>query len=308
MKSDQILNNCVHTFIDRLKKDGIGEYASRPSTLMLYHYTTAEGLKGIIQQDKIWATNFRYVNDRTEFLYANSILESELRSRLPTKRKLIDAVFDAILQTDDLLVGAVDIFIACFCEKGDLLSQWRGYGGRGGGYAIGLGDIKLELPHAGFNYGIYQVNYDESQQKTLIKFLIDEFCTAVEQLGKGIKPASVEPPIIYSELPARDPKKPPAPLIIKSKAPEPLGELCKRLSFAFLEVACCFKNPLFHIEEEWRLVHKRYSESKAAPDSVEFRTSGATLIPYVALPLSTKAHPRLGGDNSRWNFSLEEIV
>lgn len=35
----------------------------------------------------------------------------------------------------------LDVYITCFCEDGDLLSQWRAYAGRdsAAGYALGIG-------------------------------------------------------------------------------------------------------------------------------------------------------------------------
>lgn len=294
----------TNTFEARLKQHRIGRYASPPS--LLYHYTTAEGVKGIIENDEIWATNFRYVNDLTEFIYANDILREEIRHRLSSATPLVRAVLDAIMNTPDHLVGEVDIYIACFCEKGDLLSQWRAYGGRGGGYAIGLGGIKLDVDLAGSKYEIHQVNYDEAKQKVLIRFLFDEFCAAVEDIGVGINPDSIAPPVIYSSIPAALPMQPALQPKILSDVPEPLGGLCLRLAFAFLELACCFKSPSFAIEEEWRLVNKRFSESTVDPGRViNLRVSGATLIPYVKLPLFLKDHPQTVGI---WNFSLEKIM
>jgi len=32
----------------------------------LYHYTDANGLKGIIENDEIWFTDYRYLNDPSE--------------------------------------------------------------------------------------------------------------------------------------------------------------------------------------------------------------------------------------------------
>jgi hypothetical protein len=291
-------------FDARLKQDGIGQYASPPD--MLYHYTTADGLKGIIINGNIWATNYRYVNDLTEYVYANELLRADIASRIQHPNPIVDAVLKAILNTEDLLVGAVDIFIACFCKEKDLLSQWRYYGGRGGGgYAIGFGRNTVTTQLIGASYQLYQVCYNERIQHLLIKDLLDSFCNAVEQLGIGLDPTTIVEPVISSKLPARDPTKPPAPLQIKSNVPAPLGELCMRLSFGFLELACCFKNPSFAIEEEWRLVHKRFSETKANTRNVSFRTSGATLIPYVELPLFIKDHSKTG---ARWNYFLDEIV
>ena len=219
----------------------------------------------------------------------------------------VHAVLDAILNTPDALVGAVDIYIACFCEKGDLLSQWRAYGNRGGGYAIGLGGSKLDVQLAGSHYEIYQVNYDETKQRMLIRLLLDEFCAVVEEIGMGIDPDTISPPVVYSAIPTNDPKQRPSQPTILSNLPEPLGGLCLHLAFAFLELACCFKSPSFAIEDEWRLVNKRFANSKVDPGRViNLRASGATLIPYVKLPLFLKDHPDAVKDV--WNFSLEKIV
>jgi hypothetical protein len=188
---------------ERLKSAGVGVHATPPSRL--YHYTTADGLKGIIENDVIWATNFRYVNDLAEYVYAKNLLEDEIRRRIPSAPALTRAVLDTILGTPDGLLGVVDIFIACFCEDGDLLSQWRAYGGVGGGYAIGFGDLKVEAGAPGAMYRLFKVDYDKSKQEALIRFLLDEFCSAVEELGAGIEPAKITPPVIYSHVPPRVP-------------------------------------------------------------------------------------------------------
>ncbi|HET8798761.1 MAG TPA: hypothetical protein VFO89_13795, partial [Thermoanaerobaculia bacterium] len=44
----------------------------------LYHYTTADGLRGILTHGHIWATNVRYMNDRSELTYAREVVFDEL--------------------------------------------------------------------------------------------------------------------------------------------------------------------------------------------------------------------------------------
>ena len=186
----------------------------------LFHYTTADGLKGIMERDRIWATNYRYVNDLTELLHANGFLRDELLARLPSTSSLVQAVFEAILKTPDLLFGMTDVFVACFCEDGDLLSQWRAYGGSGGGYAIGYQDIAIRTGIVGSQYGLYKVIYKEDQQKEIINFLLDEFSAAVEQLSRpGMDAANIHDPVIYSMFEHRS-------MSLLSGVPEPLGDLC----------------------------------------------------------------------------------
>jgi hypothetical protein len=41
---------------------------SPPETL--YHYTTQDGVLGIVRSGELWATNVQYMNDRREFFLA----------------------------------------------------------------------------------------------------------------------------------------------------------------------------------------------------------------------------------------------
>jgi hypothetical protein len=38
----------------------------------LYHYTTREGLLGILCSGTVWTTNIRFLNDASEYTYAQS--------------------------------------------------------------------------------------------------------------------------------------------------------------------------------------------------------------------------------------------
>jgi hypothetical protein len=42
---------------------------------------------------------------------------------------------------------AADLYLTCFCEEGDLLSQWRGYGGNDGRYCIQFDASRLWGTH-----------------------------------------------------------------------------------------------------------------------------------------------------------------
>jgi hypothetical protein len=44
----------------------------------LYHYTTIEGLKGILESEEIWATDVDYLNDGSEYVYAERFIEDVL--------------------------------------------------------------------------------------------------------------------------------------------------------------------------------------------------------------------------------------
>ena len=39
----------------------------------LFHYTTIEGLKGILENRCVWSTHFEYLNDSTEVIYGQTL-------------------------------------------------------------------------------------------------------------------------------------------------------------------------------------------------------------------------------------------
>jgi len=136
----------------------------------LWHYTTLEGLSGILESQRLWATDYRHLNDSSELEHARSILEAELFQRvIPVVKKMynenvevkknvdrnggvehvakeetqdtIDILWTALMKMGPLFTVPC---ISSFClveinnqyiQRDGLLSQWRGYG-VDGGYAV----------------------------------------------------------------------------------------------------------------------------------------------------------------------------
>jgi len=90
----------------------------------LYHYTTITGLKGIVKDKAIRASDVRFMNDASELEYAARFLDDTIGELLRDNTDLrnLRPGFEYILYP------GMRLFVACFCEKADLLSQWRGYG------------------------------------------------------------------------------------------------------------------------------------------------------------------------------------
>jgi hypothetical protein len=101
----------------------------------IYHYTTITGLIGIITKLELWVSDCRFLNDGTEISYAQDIFYAEV-GRLSLNLTQEDGYVIAGSSID-----RIHMLVACFCEDGDLLSQWRGYG-LDQGYAIGF-DVAL---------------------------------------------------------------------------------------------------------------------------------------------------------------------
>jgi hypothetical protein len=118
---------------------------------IIYHYTTVSGLIGIVTHRELWVSDCRFLNDGTELTYAEDIFFSEIKKLdLPT-------ISDAGYRIAGPSLSNFRMFLACFCEEGDLLSQWRGYG-IDQGYSLGFDTSQLKALEIGeispVQYGI----------------------------------------------------------------------------------------------------------------------------------------------------------
>jgi hypothetical protein len=112
----------------------------------LWHYTSGDGLIGILQSGEFWVTQVSCVNDAVELRYAQAILLRNLKqaraeSRLPDdEANLLDR---AVLGLSADPTPSSPWFVGCLSEHADDLSQWRAYGGGEGGYALAFDTATL---------------------------------------------------------------------------------------------------------------------------------------------------------------------
>jgi hypothetical protein len=106
----------------------------------LYHYTSRDGLSGIIAAQKIWFTDYRHLNDDTEIEFgiaaAKAVL-AEVGARGP-KVSLFCGMTADLLTTGNL-DDRFGFYVASFSRKRDHLHQWKNYAQCGEGCAIGFG-------------------------------------------------------------------------------------------------------------------------------------------------------------------------
>lgn len=136
---------------------------------IIYHYTTISGLIGIVTHNELWASDCQFLNDGTELNYARNIFFDEVQKLNLNQIQGIDYYVAGPSLND------FRIFITCFCENNDLLSQWRGYG-IDQGYALGFDINQLQA----LNFGeIIKIQYGLSNPK---KFFSKELQLAKKPL------------------------------------------------------------------------------------------------------------------------------
>jgi len=139
----------------------------RPLLPELWHYTSADGLIGILKSGQIWSTQVACLNDTVEQRYFGDLVYANVRTWRarntdPTLAVMLRIADEALAQRDFSSTGH---FVACFSEIEDDLGQWRGYGGGECGYAIGFrSDGILAALKARPGTGLLPMNYDDKAQ------------------------------------------------------------------------------------------------------------------------------------------------
>jgi hypothetical protein len=229
-----------------------------PSTL--YHYTGVAGLLGIIESGVLRLSHVSFLNDRSELTYAQELIRDVLVTRRGSTDD--DRVARFLDSADHLAAGLfrdIDLFVCCFCEDGDLLSQWRGYSHGGGTYALGLDSESFHKPGTSGEApsSLYPVIYEPTEQKRIVSEVLSR---SVKRHLMGIKAGSDESPI------------------------DALGLLGICLSFCLI----LFKHDSFAAEREWRLVTVRRPADDLA---VSFTPQPWFPRPYTSVFFEGRALP-----------------
>jgi Protein of unknown function (DUF2971) len=256
---------------------------------LLYHYTTQEGLLGIIEKGCIWATHLRYLNDTSEGEIVSRAAWEELISRPNTDsliqlfgmppvkgRKEIECNDEQILNQGYRILSSEvtsrDVYVTSLSKRGNLLSQWRAYSGESGGYSIGFSPNYLEVIGRHFLEEISRKNFLPDEPLIRCQYYDDE---VKEQLTEKIKRV-VDSYILEADKTKREftsneqvGSRTPAAIAIRHFRP--------------LSLDCATtKDNAFQEEEEWRLIFRSLNRSV---EGVFFRPGRSMLIPYLKIPL-----------------------
>ena len=152
----------------------------------LYHYTSLAGLKEIVEDQVLWASNAHYLSDMKEIQHAQDLLMHDIVERLPGADAAAGEVLTQLRRW--LLergVGRHQLFLCSFTEEGNLLSQWRGYTPHGLGVSLGFPASLIVRLAAAQDYRLVKCVYDAERQHRLIASLIEAVRTTPGAGGKS---------------------------------------------------------------------------------------------------------------------------
>lgn len=245
-------------------------YGSDRRPRALWHYTSAEGLRGIISTSKLRFSHVRFLNDPTEGVFGWS-----------TARRLLNEGFADVPELQATLAAAnaygdefhynVQYFVFCLSARPDSLSQWRAYGRGGAGYALCFSFDELL-----YCTGVDPSDYDSAGSVLprpcfLLRMLYEDF-EQRNALGIGA----------YTMLEFME------RLRATQTSTDVHAAAMQRANGLFadylMRTAISFKDPSFSDESEWRLVVGVPTDGAA---EVLFRADGDIIKPFVELALES---------------------
>lgn len=224
---------------------------------LVYHYTNGAGAVGIVSSGFVWATHAQFLNDSSEihssFSYAAGLLESKYRPAYPDLADGIDQFVKYVREAGKI---TPNIFLACFSEAPDLLSQRRGYGGTGGQTALGFNLDELRECATSRGWRLERCIYgSEDQYRAMTRLLefVNKAFIATHRDTRDPSRAKILFDVFYSNV---------------------------------LHISPKLKNQAFAEEREWRLISPLVSAKGG--ENIKFRPGRNSLIPYTEFGLPRK--------------------
>jgi hypothetical protein len=234
---------------------------------LLYHYTSPEGLSGIVSSGTLYMTNASFLNDSTEIQYGVGIVreavdsfgEGKSNPEIANFRTMIKASIQAIFRS------IFDVYVTCFSEDDNSLSQWRAYAKQG--YSIAFSTAQLESVFTSsqrFTPILRKVEYDKDTVLARIQKLFEiayRFSSDLQQSGAEASGSLNLITILINHL-----------IVLVPSA----------------------KDPSFSTEHEWRLIKPLGLHVADERNQVEFRSGPMGLVPYVRMHAQDSKLPIAG--------------
>jgi len=219
---------------------------------VLYHYCSTETLLAIVQTGQVRLSSLRQSNDHLE----GRLLVQHLYD-FARQKGFNEQFMQHLVNAMRPFELAIDGLALCLSSKGDLLSQWRGYGGEARGASLGF-DVRYlrakERPtDDNGGLALLEVQYD-----------LDEHRRRVEKQFPNVQG-----------------------LVEKLQTISPRGdmeELLAALQTAMLGLlgdVFALKSPAFREEAEWRLIRMIHVQAQG----LGYRATGSRLIPFATLSI-----------------------
>jgi len=227
-----------------------------------FHYTTAEALVPILENDELWLSEATFLNDRNEIRHGETIAMLRLKSlsenQVGESRAMLLAVADLFQNK-----RPPDVYVACFSWDGDSLGQWRGYA---------QGGVAIEIEHSPLMFGYCsegnysEVRYNRKEQEWIFDQLISAYAFAYGEDVRDPWPNKRKGPPLTTE--------------------EQRAICASKLYHDLWRYIVAFKSEAFQGEREIRFVYTAHDFSDERSwhpvhQTPRFRVKDGRIIPYL---------------------------
>jgi hypothetical protein len=258
----------------------------------LFHYTTGNGLLGILKNNEIWSTAYYCANDESELSVGKGVLAPIFRSktfemingadpRVYTFRSHGVDIREYGDKFEQFLFGfalnILCVYITCFCKpngqedfRHGLLSQWRGYGADGG-YALQFSRAKLQ-----------QFVDNTNKYNGLCYELQDVYYSPDNPLkAEVLKHANAFTGAYTDHLDELADSK----ILQKKTMKSPISSLSGGPLESLLDYIIHTKSEHFSEEKECRMSVLKPVSAESAPLAVDYFNRNGLIVPFVKTPV-----------------------
>lgn len=244
--------------------------------MTLYHYTSGNGLFGIINSSELHCSHQQFLNDPTEQSYFDNVLRSVL-----DKNEFLKTIYVELIIRDYLFDSSIQQFIFSLSKNPDSLSMWNYYA-NGNGYNIGFDiDSIIEKNDNRLKIKKVEMIYDFTKQRDLVKLFVENNIINYEK---------------YNALTKQMIKTGDALKVDRFMREQ--TEIRKGFTQGINELKTSYKHAAYKDEEEIRLIINQSSNGQFKVSGqgvfIEYLTLGMTsdkdIIQIMAHPLSTELH------------------
>jgi hypothetical protein len=265
--------NVVETDLSSLVGELLREQVPKEPT-HLYHYTSLEGLVGIVSCRKFFLSDMLASSDQSEILHGLGVVKEVLGEHRG------DPIAESFLQSfrEDKLWWGIGEHIfdhaICFCEESDVLTQWRAYSpSRGAAIGVNFAELMERATRGEFAFG--RMLYERDVQRDIVHRMFTRSRGHFDQLRGKIKG------------------------LAESEYKPLLDEFLIVVSQRLLMLALFFKHRAFVSEAEWRILKIEGADSP----NLRFRSSGTSIIPYIEFPFEPSLVSEIRCSPGHWSRS-----
>lgn len=162
--------------------------AEAPPDLM-YHYTDASGLEGILRSGTLWLTDVFRLNDPGEIRYgldaacAHLAAEGGFGDAPEIEKEFVKTVCEKLQENAES--SANYLVISCSFER-DHPDQWKKYGDNGSGYALAFDAGTLErhfMAAAPSNHSTFPISYAAEEMQSMQRAIVGQALEIVRAVG-----------------------------------------------------------------------------------------------------------------------------